>query len=84
MSARRLVGLETEYGIIRPSMPKANSTVLSAQIVDGYAQLVRDSDSATRAARWDYADESPLNDARGHSVSREEAHRVNSQILNPP
>lgn len=74
MSARRLVGLETEYGIIRPSMPKANSTVLSAQIVDGYAQLVRDSESATRAARWDYADESPLNDARGHSVSREEAH----------
>ncbi len=60
MSARRLVGLETEYGIIRPSMPKANSTVLSAQIVDAYAQLVAEQDSAAKAARWDYTDESPL------------------------
>ncbi|WP_404291331.1 depupylase/deamidase Dop [Glutamicibacter arilaitensis] len=74
MSARRLVGLETEYGIIRPSMPQANSTVLSAQIVDAYAQLVRDSGSDARAARWDYTDESPLADARGHSVDRAQAH----------
>ncbi|WP_054821922.1 proteasome accessory factor PafA2 family protein [Arthrobacter sp. JCM 19049] len=57
MSARRLVGLETEYGVIRPGMPKANATVLSAQIVDGYAQLVRHGDAARRAARWDYSDE---------------------------
>ncbi|MGP9782366.1 depupylase/deamidase Dop [Glutamicibacter sp. AOP12-B1-11] len=74
MSARRLVGLETEYGIIRPAMPQANSTVLSAQIVDAYAQLVRDSGSDARAARWDYSDESPLADARGHSVDRALAH----------
>ena len=50
MSARQLVGLETEYGIIRPSMPKANSTVLSAQIVDAYAQLVAEQDSAANDA----------------------------------
>ncbi|PRA06766.1 proteasome accessory factor PafA2 [Arthrobacter sp. MYb229] len=74
MSARRLVGLETEYGIIRPAMPQANSTVLSAQIVDAYAQLVRDSGSDARAARWDYSDESPLADARGHAVDRALAH----------
>lgn len=74
MSARRLVGLETEYGVIRPSMPQANATVLSAQIVDGYAQLVRQGDAARRAARWDYSDESPLRDARGFSVSRDQAH----------
>lgn len=74
MSARRLVGLETEYGVIRPGMPKANATVLSAQIVDGYAQLVRHGDAARRAARWDYSDETPLRDARGYTISREQAH----------
>ncbi|CBT75851.1 MULTISPECIES: depupylase/deamidase Dop [Glutamicibacter] len=74
MSARRLVGLETEYGIIRPSMPKANSTVLSAQIVDAYAQLVAEQDSAAKAARWDYTDESPLQDARGFAMDRDQAH----------
>ena len=74
MSARRLVGLETEYGIIRPNMPKANATVLSAQIVDAYAQLVAEQDSAAKAARWDYSDESPLADARGFAMDRAQAH----------
>ncbi|QEP07210.1 MULTISPECIES: depupylase/deamidase Dop [Glutamicibacter] len=74
MSARRLVGLETEYGIIRPNMPKANATVLSAQIVDAYAQLVAEQDSAAKAARWDYSDESPLQDARGFAMDRAQAH----------
>ena len=74
MSARRLVGLETEYGIIRPGMPKANATVLSAQIVDSYAQLVAQGDARVQGARWDYADESPLQDARGFAVDRADAH----------
>jgi len=74
MSAHRLVGLETEYGIIRPQMPKANATVLSAQIVDAYAQLVAEQSSTATAARWDYADESPLQDARGFEMDRDQAH----------
>ncbi|PJJ43824.1 proteasome accessory factor A [Glutamicibacter mysorens] len=74
MSARRLVGLETEYGIIRPNMPRANATVLSAQIVDAYAQLVAEQDPAAKAARWDYSDESPLQDARGFAMDRAQAH----------
>ena len=74
MSARRLAGLETEYGIIRPGMPKANATVLSAQIVDAYAQLVAEHAEGVRGARWDYADESPLEDARGFAMDRDAAH----------
>ncbi|KSU67887.1 depupylase/deamidase Dop [Arthrobacter sp. NIO-1057] len=74
MSARRLVGLETEYGVIRPQMPKANATVLSAQIVDAYAQLVAEQSSTATAARWDYADETPLQDARGFEMQRSMAH----------
>ncbi|MCW4464896.1 depupylase/deamidase Dop [Glutamicibacter sp. MNS18] len=83
MSARRLVGLETEYGIIRPSMPKANATVLSAQIVDAYAQLVRQGRIHLGAARWDYSDESPLQDARGYRVSRENAHPTQLTDVEP-
>lgn len=74
MSARRVVGLETEYGIIRPSMPRANATVLSAQIVDSYAQLVREGAGQVRGTRWDYSEESPLADARGYQVERSAAH----------
>ncbi|MEG2424067.1 depupylase/deamidase Dop [Glutamicibacter sp.] len=83
MSARRLVGLETEYGIIRPNMPKANATVLSAQIVDAYAQLVAEQDSAAKAARWDYSDESPLQDARGFAMDRAQAHPSQLTDLEP-
>ena len=83
MSARRLVGLETEYGIIRPSMPKANATVLSAQVVDSYVQLVAETNSQVRGARWDYADESPLQDARGFTMARDQAHPTQLTDVEP-
>lgn len=71
MTVRRIMGIETEYGISVPGQPSANPMVLSADVVKAYA--------ATRGirpakARWDYADESPLRDARGYELSRARAH----------
>lgn len=73
MTVRRVMGTETEYGILAPSLPGANSTVLSTQIINAYASLQNSGSGQSGGARWDYSDEAPLTDARGWEVSRDEA-----------
>nr|WP_189351338.1 depupylase/deamidase Dop [Zhihengliuella salsuginis] len=67
------MGLETEYGVLAPGAPRANSTVLSARIVNAYADVVRAGGGQLAGTPWDYSDESPLLDARGWRVRRSEA-----------
>ena len=74
MSVRRVMGAETEFGVLAAGNPGANSTVLSAQVVTAYAALVRRRLGAGHAvAGWDYHGETPLQDARGFAVPRERA-----------
>lgn len=68
MSVRRLMGIETEYGVLEPGQPTANPMALSAAVVAGYADL------AEATARWDYEGEDPLADARGFRLDRAAAH----------
>ncbi|MDO4919497.1 depupylase/deamidase Dop [Kocuria sp.] len=95
MTVRRIMGSETEFGVLAQGAPHANATVLSTRVVTGYAQWValqRAQDSSRPAAgrqtgagaggvdradlgtAWDYGSETPLADARGFTVPREEAH----------
>ncbi len=53
----RLLGLETEYGLYIEGVPVGALTQEARRLVHGY--------TATRPARWDYRDESPLQDQRG-------------------
>ena len=67
MTVKRVMGIETEYGISVPGSPTANPMVLSGDVVTTYA--------ASRGIRpaqasWDYADETPLHDARGFDMGR--------------
>ncbi|RZU61408.1 proteasome accessory factor A [Zhihengliuella halotolerans] len=73
MSVHRVMGLETEYGVLAPNAPRANSTVLSARIVNAYADVVRAEGGELAGTPWDYSDETPLIDARGWKVRRSEA-----------
>src|SRR5512133_1738116 len=64
------MGIETEYGLVQPGRPNANPMVLSSHVVAAYTALT----SASSHARWDYADEDPLADARGFRLDRGSAH----------
>jgi len=79
MTARRVMGIETEYGVSAPGDPTANAMLLSSQVVNAYA-----APQGTRAgrARWDYEDEAPLRDARGWELSRDLAD--GSQLTDVP
>ncbi|MBX9245374.1 proteasome accessory factor PafA2 [Actinotalea ferrariae] len=67
------MGIETEYGIVQPGRPQANPMLLSSHVVAAYAAAATPDGHGPRA-RWDYADEDPLADARGFRLQRAAAH----------
>ncbi|MEI2764445.1 MAG: depupylase/deamidase Dop [Dermatophilaceae bacterium] len=67
MTVRRVMGIETEYGISAPGDPGANPMVMSGLVVTAYA---RAHGMLTGRGAWDYADEAPLRDARGWELGR--------------
>lgn len=80
--AMRVMGSETEYGIHAPSAPSANATMMSARVVQAYAQVTRQRAAGGAETRWDYTDEEPLHDARGWTLERSAAHP--SQLTDQP
>ena len=89
MSVRRVVGIETEYGVSAPGHPEIDPVLLSSQVVSSYAAPQGGPDRSGRSGRpgrsgprWDYEDEAPLRDARGYEVPRTAAHA--SQLTDAP
>src|ERR1700728_1362166 len=70
MSVRRVMGIETEYGISVPGQPGANAMVSSSQVVNAYQAATA---ARARRARWYIEEENPLRDARGFELAREAA-----------
>ena len=70
MSVRRVMGIETEYGVLQPGRPLANPMLLSSQVVTTYRAISTRAEGAGGKARWDYDDEDPLQDARGFHLDR--------------
>lgn len=68
IGARRVVGIETEFGISVVGQPHANPMLASARVVNAYA--TRPGGTVARV-RWDYETERPLSDARGYDIARE-------------
>src|SRR6201982_3605552 len=70
MSVRRVMGIETEYGISVPGQPGVNAMVSSSQVVNAYQAATA---ARARRARWDFEEETPLRDARGFDLAAETA-----------
>jgi proteasome accessory factor PafA2 len=64
----RIVGIETEYGIIRPDDAQANPILLSAGLVAGCRAW-----AGQQRTLWDYGGEDPLQDLRGIRRARASA-----------
>ncbi len=71
MTVRRVMGLETEYGISVPGLPNVNPMASSTLVVSAYGQHAVP--GSRPRAHWDYDVESPLRDARGFDLSRADA-----------
>jgi proteasome accessory factor A len=68
MSARRVMGTETEFGVSTPGHAGVNHMVASSQVVNGYAGGTPEGQVRDRRTRWDFEEENPLRDARGFEV----------------
>jgi proteasome accessory factor A len=71
VSNRRVLGIETEYGISalgEPTGEELHPMQLSNHVVKAYGS------QSGREAGWDYETETPLRDIRGYEVTREQAH----------
>lgn len=67
-SRRRLIGTETEFGIIAPESPTTSPIETSTQAVIAYAET--SGAGVNRRTRWDYTTETPLRDVRGFDLRR--------------
>ncbi|GGC83696.1 proteasome accessory factor PafA2 [Tersicoccus solisilvae] len=73
MTVHRIMGSETEFGVLAPSAPGADSTVLATRVINAWADLTglyTRANSSAGGAGWDYSDEAPLADARGWVLAR--------------
>jgi proteasome accessory factor PafA2 len=68
MTALRVMGTETEFGVSTPSQAGVNHMVASSQVVNGYAGGTPEGQARDRRTRWDFEEENPLRDARGFEV----------------
>jgi proteasome accessory factor PafA2 len=81
VSIVKVLGLETEYGIIIRGSAEPNPIAASSTLINAYVAEL------SRRVRWDFEDESPGRDARGFaregsSPPEVETHLVNTVLTN--
>ncbi|MGO3151464.1 MAG: depupylase/deamidase Dop [Galactobacter sp.] len=70
---RRIMGLETEFGVLAPGAPDLSPSQLSAAVTTSMVDVAEELGSRGAGAPWDYISERPLEDARGFSQARDAA-----------
>jgi proteasome accessory factor PafA2 len=88
VALRKVLGVETEYGILVRG-GESNPIAASSILINAYVQDLARGDGPTKAGRvgWDFEDEHPGNDARGFSPDGSmppevETHLVNAVLTN--
>lgn len=86
MALHKVLGIETEYGIVHRGVPDPNPVTASSLLINAYVAELERQRLAGPAVGWDFEDESPGNDARGPmgpaSPPEVETHLVNAVLTN--
>ena len=87
MTVPKMLGLETEYGIVHRGVEDSNPVSASSLLINAYLAMSGQAPDSERAAvGWDFVDETPGNDARGASAGslapEVETHLVNAVLTN--
>jgi proteasome accessory factor A len=86
MALQKVLGIETEFGIVHRGVAESNPVVASSLLINAYlADLQREQEAGPKVG-WDFEDETPGNDARGatgpSSPPEIETHLVNAVLTN--
>ena len=76
MAIRKVLGIETEYGIVLRGVAESNPIQASSVLINAYVS------SLARKVGWDFEDESPGNDARGYRVDGSSPPEVETHLVN--
>ncbi|MBW8826791.1 MAG: proteasome accessory factor PafA2 [Acidobacteria bacterium] len=76
MAIRKVLGIETEFGIVLRGAGESNPIQASSILINAYVS------SLTRKVGWDFEDESPGNDARGYRVDGSSPPEVETHLVN--
>ena len=85
MALPKIIGLETEFGIVLRGTGESNPIAASSVLINAYmGELARVADEAHPLAKvgWDFEDESPGNDARGLAPEGAMAPEVETHLIN--
>jgi proteasome accessory factor PafA2 len=84
VALRKILGVETEYGILVRG-GESNPIAASSILINAYIQELARAGTGTKTAPkvgWDFEDESPGNDARGFSPDGTMAPEVETHLVN--
>jgi proteasome accessory factor A len=86
VALHKVIGIETEFGIVHRGPGESNPVTASSLLINAYlADLAREQEGPARVG-WDFEDEQPGNDARGPigpaSPPEVETHLVNAVLTN--
>jgi proteasome accessory factor PafA2 len=76
VAIRKVVGVETEYGIVLRGGGESNPIAASSMLINAYVSSLR------QKVGWDFEDESPGNDARGFTVDGAMPPEVDTHLVN--
>jgi proteasome accessory factor PafA2 len=86
VAVHKVVGIETEYGIVVRGQAESNPVSASSLLINAYVNELERERTAGPKVAWDFEDESPGNDARGitqpASPPEVETHLVNAVLTN--
>ena len=86
MAQRKVLGIETEFGIVHRGVHESNPVTASSLLINAYLGDLAERQRAAPTVGWDFEDESPGNDARGAvgpaSPPEVETHLVNAVLTN--
>src|SRR5687767_5800402 len=85
MALKKVLGVETEYGILVRGASDANPIAASSVLINAYvSELARQPGTALAAPKvgWDFEDEHPGNDARGFAPQGTMAPEVETHLVN--
>ncbi|MCU1355240.1 MAG: dop [Acidimicrobiales bacterium] len=86
MGVHKVLGIETEYGIVVKGQADSNPVSASSLLINAYVNELERERTAGPKVAWDFEDESPGKDARGSagpsSPPEVETHLVNAVLTN--
>jgi proteasome accessory factor A len=85
VALRKIIGVETEYGILVRGAAESNPIAASSVLINAYVQELARAGAGSRATPrvgWDFEDEHPDHDARGFSTDSTLAPEVETHLVN--